>query len=548
MRELAVMDYLVICAYLIATVAIGLWFARRSKGSADYFLAGRSLIWPLIGLSLFATNISTEHFVGLAADGRRLGLVAGGWEWMASLCLIMLAAVFAPQYLRHKVFTIPEFFEKRYGVVMRMGLTVYFLAMIVLTKVSLALFSGTVVIHAFTGWSPQLIMWTIGILTAVYTLVGGLRAVIYTDFIQSIVLIGGSIILTVTGLSAVGGWSGLTATLESRQATDMLSMIKPASHELPFTGYLLGNFLIGGMFYWCMDQVNVQRVLGARNLHHATSGAIFGGFLKIIPVFIFVLPGVIAFALWGQPAAGENGTLDYNSTYADLLDNLLSPGVRGLVLAALLAALMSSLSSSFNSAATIVGRDIVARWKPGSSVRSQIISGQVALIAVMVCGIQASPLIERSETLWKYLQVVTGYLSVPFAVAGLLGIFTKRVNRAGALSGVVVGIVVGAFLLIDSENAAEAARRQIEPWFTNPILRHELLESFLHRHFVSAALTAITMVGVSLMSAPPPAEIRAGGFYLFRRAEPGAERLSAGHWIWIGVLFTTIVALWWIFR
>jgi len=533
--KLETLDFSIVAVYLIATISLGIYFARRKQTSPEgYFLAGRDLTWPFIGLSLFATNISTEHFVGLAASGHRLGLVAGGWEWMASLCLIMLACVFAPQYLRHKVFTIPEFFEKRYGPAMRMSLTVYFLAMIVLTKVSLALFSGKVVLEYFTGFSGDSILWTIGILTAAYTLIGGLRAVIYTDFVQSIILIGGSIILTWIGLDAVGGWDGLTEKLEAKDRLDMLSMVKGVDHELPFTGYLLGNFLIGGMFYWCMDQVNVQRVLGARNLHHATSGAIFAGFLKIIPVFIFVLPGIIGFILYNEQLTGEDGKVNYNGTYSMLLENLLSPGLRGVVLAALLAALMSSLSSSFNSVATLVGRDIVARWSSTDNTSTQIFSGRVALVAVMVLGIFATPLIESQETLWKYLQVVTGYLSVPFAVAGLLGIFSSRMNRQGALCGVAMGIIAGTVLLLDSE---------IYQWQVS-FLRHEYLGSFLHRHFLSAVLTAAAMITVSLLTPPPSEEIQQGSFSLVR----GWGELSDAHKGWIGVLFATICALWWIFR
>ena len=533
--KLETLDFSIVAVYLGATVALGIYFSRRKQASSEgYFLAGRDLTWPFIGLSLFATNISTEHFVGLAADGHRLGLVAGGWEWMASLCLIMLACVFAPQYLRHKVFTIPEFFEKRYGPAMRMSLTVYFLAMIVLTKVSLALFSGKLVLEYFSGFSGDSILWTIGILTAAYTLVGGLRAVIYTDFVQSIILIGGSVILTWIGLDAVGGWDGLTAKLAEKDRLDMLSMVKGVDHELPFSGYLLGNFLIGGMFYWCMDQVNVQRVLGARNLHHATSGAIFAGFLKIIPVFIFVLPGIIGFILYNERLTGEDGKVAYNGTYAMLLENLLSPGLRGVVLAALLAALMSSLSSSFNSVATLVGRDIVARWSSTDNPSTQILAGRIALVAVMVLGIFATPLIESQETLWKYLQVVTGYLSVPFAVAGLLGIFSSRMNRQGALCGVAMGILAGTVLLLDSE---------VYQWQVS-FLRHEYLGSFLHRHFLSAVLTAATVIIVSLLSAPPPKDIQEGSFSLLR----GWGELSFAHKAWIGVLFATICALWWIFR
>ncbi len=197
-------DYLIIAAYFVLTVSLGLYFARKWKGSEDFFLAGRSLTWPLIGLSLFATNISTEHFVGLAAGGNREGLVQGGYEWIASYCLLMLAGVFAPQYLKHRVFTIPEFFERRYGLETRLMLSVYFLAMIVLTQTSVALYSGARVLSDLTGWDFQTIMWGIGIITAIYTIAGGLAAVVYTDALQAIILIGGSVLLSGLALDKVG--------------------------------------------------------------------------------------------------------------------------------------------------------------------------------------------------------------------------------------------------------------------------------------------------------------------------------------------------------
>jgi SSS family solute:Na+ symporter len=539
---LETLDYSVIVIFLIATVAVGLWFARRSRGSAEFFLAGRNLTWPFIGLSLFATNISAEHFVGLAGDGHRLGLVAGGYEWIASYCLIMLAMVFAPQYVRHKVFTIPEFFEKRYGIETRMALTVYFLAMIILTKVSIAVFTGALVIEEFTGWDTWTIMWTIGVLTAIYTMLGGLRAVIYTDFIQSIVLIGGATLLTFLALDAVGGWSGLVHSLETQNKTGLLSMVKPSDDpDYPFTGYLLGNFLIGGMFYWCMDQVNVQRVLGAKNVHHATSGAIFAGFLKILPVFIMCLPGVIAVALFDDPTSEfylAEGNEEHNKTFPRLIQALLSPGVRGLVLAALLAALMSSLSSSFNSVATIAGRDLLARFRPDAPVRRQVLVGQIALVLVMVIGILATPLIKGSETIWKHLQVVTGYLSVPFATAGLLGVLSRRINRPGVLAGIGMGVVAGTLLFLDGRPEDLDER----------VLSHPIFASFLHRTFLSAVLTSLTMVVVSYLTAPPPQEVRDGSFYLFRRVEDPSQRLRPIHWIWIGTLFVIVTMLWVIFR
>lgn len=531
-------DYAIVAAYFVLTVSLGLFCARRWRGSEDFFLAGRSLTWPLIGLSLFATNISTEHFVGLAAGGHREGLVQGGYEWIASYCLLMLAAVFAPQYLKHKVFTIPEFFERRFGLEARVLLTCYFLAMIVLTKTSVALYSGTRVLADLTGWDFNAIIWSIGIVTALYTIAGGLAAVVYTDALQALILIGGAIVLTVLGLGEVGGWSGLTERLDKQGQMDLLSMVKGPESELPFSGFVLGNFLIGGMFYWCMDQVNVQRVLGAKNVREARLGAIFAGFLKIIPVFILVLPGVIAAAL-PLDIRGPDGAADYNRTYSALVQALLPTGLKGLVLAALLAALMSSISSMFNSASTLVARDLVARFRPSTRARAQIVIGQVALVMVMVGGILATPLIGRYKHLWDYLQEMSAYLSVPFAVVGLSGVFLRRVNRAGAVAAVLVGIVVSALLLADSH---------VEGGLFS-FLRHPYLSSFLHRSFLCAVVTFVALLVVSFSTRPPREEVLAGTFsFAWKRGEGESDRDLALAGAWMACLFLVVSSLWWVFR
>jgi solute:Na+ symporter, SSS family len=535
---LSPVDYVIILAYFALTVSLGLFFASRWRGSEDFFLAGRSLTWPLIGLSLFATNISTEHFVGLAAGGNREGLVQGGYEWIASYCLLMLAGVFAPQYLKHKVFTIPEFFEKRFGVEARVLLTFYFLAMIVLTKTSVALYSGTRVVADLTGWDFYVIIWTIGIVTALYTMAGGLAAVVYTDALQAIILIGGALLLTALGLHRVGGWSGLTAHLQSLGKTDLLSMVRGPGAELPFSGFLLGNFLIGGMFYWCMDQVNVQRVLGARDVREARLGAVFAGFLKIIPVFILVLPGVIAAAL-DLNIRDANNVPDYNRTYSVLVQTLLPAGLKGIVLAALLAALMSSISSMFNSASTLVARDFVARFRPNSSARTQIAIGQVALVLVMIGGILTTPLIGRYKHLWDYLQEMSAYLSVPFAVVGLSGIFLRRVNRAGAIAAVIVGIAASAVLLADSHVTGGLL----------PLLRHPYLTSFLHRSFLCALVTFAALLIASLTTAPPRPDVLAGTFaFSWSRGEGESDRDLRLAGFWMACLFLVVSALWWVFR
>jgi SSS family solute:Na+ symporter len=531
-------DYLIIAAYFVLTVSLGLRFARKWKGSEDFFLAGRSLTWPLIGLSLFATNISAEHFVGLAAGGNREGLVQGGYEWIASYCLLVLAGVFAPQYLKHKVFTIPEFFEKRYGIETRVMLSLYFLAMIVLTKTSVALYSGSRVLSDLTGWDFQAIMWGIGMITAVYTIAGGLAAVVYTDAIQAIILICGSVLLSWLALDKVGWWPGLTERLHTLGRTDLLSMVKAPASSLPFSGFLLGNFLIGGMFYWCMDQVNVQRVLGAKDVREARLGAVFAGFLKIVPVFILVLPGVVAAALQ-LDIRGPDGAADYNRTYSALVGSLLPSGLKGLVLAALLAALMSSISSMYNSASTLVARDLVARFRPQTSARAQIRIGQAALVLVMAGGILSTPLIGQYPHLWDYLQEVSAYLSAPFAVVGLSGVFLRRANRAGAMAAVVVGVTAGIVLLADSH-----AQGGLNPW-----LRHPLLSSFLHRTFLCALASFAALAIVSRLTAPPPAAVRTGAFafsWTGGAGETPRDLRTAG--AWMITLFLAVSALWWCFR
>jgi SSS family solute:Na+ symporter len=542
------LDIGIMAVFLVGSVGLGLWFAARWRGSEGFFLAGRELTWPLIGLSLFATNISAEHFVGLAAGGYSHGLVSGGWEWMASYCLLVLALVFAPQYLRQKVYTIPEFFERRYGVEARVGLALYFLAMIVLTKTAVALYAGSKVVHFFLAAdlpsiSLSSVIWTIGILTALYTCFGGLSAVIYTDFVQAIVLLVGAVVLTWAALDRVGGWDGLVLGLEARGASAKLSMVRgPTDPDLPFSGYILGNFLIGGMFYWCMDQVNVQRVLGARDTDQAQKGAIFAGFLKIAPVFVMVLPGLIASTL-------DLGIEEANDAYAVLVQNLLGSGMRGLVLAALFAAMMSSLSSAFNSAATIGGRDFVARFSPTASVKAQIRVGQIFLTVVALSGIWVaqSGIIDRYKNLWDYLQEVTGYLSAPFAAAGLLGVFSRRVNREGALVGIITSIAVGALLFVDAhpELFTDDVPAGSKLWFT-----HELLASMLHRVFLTAAVGGSAMWIVSLLTAPPPREVLDGEFWIFRRRSGaiGDAATSFATKFWAASLFVIVTALWWIFR
>jgi SSS family solute:Na+ symporter len=528
MGTLGFLDIFIIVCYLIVVVAIGLSVARKERTSENYFLAGRSLTWPVIGASLFASNIGTEHLVGLAGDAHRVGLVAGGFEWMACLCLIILAVVFVPQYLRTRIYTIPEFLERRFSLTARMYLSGYFTVMIVLTKVSIALYAGAIVMQQFFGWDRTAIMWGIGIFTALYTAIGGLSAVVYTDVLQTVILIFGAVLLTVIGVLRVGGWSELAASAPD----GFLSMVKPIDHpDYPITGFLFGNLFVG-IFYWCMDQAIVQRALGARDIDQGRKGAIFGGFLKILPVFLFVLPGVIAVVLFPD--------IEHDKAFPALVSELLPAGIKGLVLAGLLAALMSSLDSTLNASATLVTRDFFVRFaKSEPSQRAQIWLGRITIAVVIVAGILWVPVITKADTLWKYLQIVSAYMAVPMSAAVLTGILWRRGNNAGALSAMVLGIAVGVLMMVDSMWEGGLI----------PILQTPIMVSFLHRSLVAFLLSVAVMVIVSLLTTAPPKSRVEGVCFEWSGFAPAVKvPVFRDYRLWIGLLIISVVSCWIIFR
>ncbi len=509
---------------IVLSLALVVWAVLRAAGKkqtdAEYFLAGRDLRWPFIGMSLLASNISAEHVVGMAGDGYRVGMVTGGYEWMAAWCLIILASLFAPLYLRSKIYTIPEFLERRFGWGLRAFLSANLLVMNVLTKNAIDLWAGSLLFVLLFGWNQLVVMIGLSIFTAIYTMKGGLRAVVYADMVQGSWLIVSSIVLTIAGLIAVGGWGGLTARVDPA----LLHMAKPLNSELPITGFLIGN-LFGGMFYWCMDQTNVQRVLGARSVDQGQKGAIFAGFLKLLIPFILVLPGVIAHALYPNLPKAD-------MAYPRLVSDLLPVGLRGLVLAGLIAILMSSMSACYNASATLVVRDFFMRWKPGLSDREQVAIGRKITMLMAVLGVLAAPLVGLSVTIWSYLQMLSAYLGVPLGAVIFVGLLWKRGNTAGAIAGGVAGFSFGVFLFLD----------QTLGW---AVVSHPYLVSFLHRSILVWFFAAITMVAVSLMTAPPPSYKIEG--HVFASA---SEQTLGGtdYRIWAGVLFAATLILWWTFR
>ncbi len=528
MAPLHSIDLVTIVAYLLVTLAIGLSFARRKETSEDYFLAGRKLTWPVLGASLFSTNISAEHLVGLAGEAHRVGLAVGGFEWMACFCLLTLGFVFVPRYLNNRVYTIPEFLERRFSLTARMVLSSYFLVMIVLTKISIALWAGGLVVHTLFGWDMQTVMWSIGLFTALYTAAGGLSAVVYTDAFQTVIFLAGSAFLTVAALGETGGWAGMAG----RVPEGFLHMVKPVTDpDYPITGFLLGNYF-AGMFYWCMDQVIVQRVLGARDVEQATKGAIFAGFLKILPVFIFVLPGVISAALYPN--------IPHDSAYPTLVSQLVPAGLRGLILAGLLAALMSSLSSISNSAATLVTHDFVVRFsKAPPSQAAQVWIGRATTALVIGAGIAWAPVIGQAETLWKYLQVVSAYMGLPMAAALLTGILWKRATNAGALSAMGFGVFLGTIMLADSIFAGGGLI---------PLLQAPILTSFLHRSFLGFVLSIGVMVLVSLFTREPEKEQTDGVCFEWSIAAPRQVRAFGDARVWGLALAIVVVACWVVLR
>src|SRR5438876_5544805 len=434
--NLAGIDIAIIVAYFLLIFCIGFYFARRGRTSTDYFLASRNVGWFAIGASLFVSNISTEHFIGLSGSGASTGLAVGHFEWWACLILLILGWVFVPFYLRSNVFTMPEFLERRFSRSCAVYLASISIIAYIFTKISVKLYAASVVLERVAGWPLWKTAIVLVIATGVYTIAGGLAAVIYTDMVQTMILITGAVILTIIGLHRVGGFEALRAAVPP----DYFHMIKPATDSaFPWTGIFFGAPILG-IWYWCTDQVIVQRVLSARDEGHAKAGAIFAGFLKILPVFMLVLPGIIAYALFPDQVKEKP---DY--AYPTLVLNLLPTGLVGLVMAALLAAVMGAMSSVFNSASTLVTLDFYKKIRPEASERQLVNFGRIATGGMVLLGLLWVPFIHwLSAELYIYLQSVQAYISPPIAACFVFGILWPRLNGQGAISSLLVGFVLGA--------------------------------------------------------------------------------------------------------
>lgn len=456
---LATIDWVLIGVYFLLLTGIVWWSSRKQHTSEDYFLAGRNIAWFAVGASLFASNIGSEHIVGLAGGGAINGMAQAHWELHAWI-MIMLGWIFVPFYYRAKVFTMPEFLEKRFNSATRWILSIVSLIAYVFTKVSVTVYAGALVFRTLLPdafGTPDDAFWvgafTTVILTGIYTVFGGLRAVVYTEVMQTGLLLVGSILITYFGLQELGGWGELKAILA--QNKEQFALWRPNSDPVfPWLGVMIASPIVG-IWYWCTDQYIVQRTLAARSLRDARRGAIFGGFLKVWPVLIFLVPGMIGYALQSKGllviSHGRDGKMMGDMVFPTMVANLLPVGLRGLVVGGLLSALMSSLAALFNSCATLFTVDIYEKLKPGKSESHLVNVGRVATTVVVILGLLWIPIMkqmaEGNSGLYNYLQNVQGFLAPPITAVFLLGLFNKRINANGAFWGMVIGFVLGMFKL-----------------------------------------------------------------------------------------------------
>jgi len=478
-------DWLIVIAYFALLAGMTLWLVKRNKDTADdYFLASRNLGWLIVGASIFASNIGSEHLVGLAGSGATSGVAMAHYE-LHAWCLLVLGWLFVPFYARSRVFTMPEFLERRFSPAARWMLSIISLVAYVITKIAVGIFAGGVV---FGTLLPEMQL-TIGgivfnafwigsvavvVLTGLYTVVGGMRAVAYTEAVQTFILVLGSVLLTYFGLQKLGGWGELRAALDP----DMFNLWKPLipagvegtwapvkeagrmawyfNGNYPWLGMLICAPIIG-LWYWCTDQYIVQRALGAPNEREARRGTIFAAYLKLLPVFIFIIPGMIALALAKTGRAeglatmlGPDGAVARGvaqGAFPLMVREILPAGVRGLVVAGLLAALMSSLAGVFNACSTLFTMDLYQKFRPKATQHQLVWIGRVATTVMVLVGLLWIPVIQGAKGLYDYLQGVQGYLAPPIFTVFFLGVFMKRLNAKGCLSALVVGFLLGAFRL-----------------------------------------------------------------------------------------------------
>ena len=598
--SLTPLDWSIVAGYFILLFGLAWWVILRTRNTAkDYFLAGNSLSWFIVGASIFASNIGSEHLVGLAGSGCTDGVTLAHFE-LHAWCLLVLGWLFIPFYMRSKVFTMPEFLERRFSANARWVLSIISLAAYIVTKVAVGIFAGGIV---FKVLLPEITIFGLDsfwigsilviVLTGIYTILGGMRAVAYTEAFQTIILIGGSILVTVFGLSALGkydggngslrdGWKNLRAVCCSKEeGRDMLNLWKPLLPEgvegtwrpvferdesgkivrqawyfhdrsqtqhFPWAAMLFCAPFIG-IWYWCTDQYIVQRAISARSEKDARRGTIFAAFLKLLPVFIFIIPGIICFALSCHGAKGlelltaKNAqdisvpiTSECQGAFPLMVREVLPSGVRGIVVAGLLSALMSSLAGVFNASATLFTMDFYQKFRKNISERRLVWVGRLATFVMIVIGLLWIPVIQGKSGLYAYLQSVQGYFSPPILTVFLLGVFWKRMNSKGAMAALILGFIL-AILRLNVDTMATLGMEFQEGsflWLVNSVY-------FQYYSVVILAVCVISMITVSLMTKAPDYEKLKGLTFGTTSSEERAESRSS--WSWGDVLASVLIIL-----
>jgi len=574
------LDWIIVALYFLALLGVAWWVILKGKDTADdYFLAGRNLGWFIIGASIFSSNIGSEHLVGLAGSGCTDGVAMAHYE-LHAWCLLVLGWVMVPFYMRSKVFTMPEFLERRFSPTARWVLSIISLVAYVLTKIAVGIFAGGIVFGTLLpemqldlGFTVLNSFWigsiAVIVLTGAYTVLGGLRAVAYTEAMQTIILVLGSILVTVFGLIELGGWGSLREICGS----EMFNLWKPLVPEgmegtwapvresgriawyfngnYPWLGMLFCAPIIG-LWYWCTDQYIVQRALGAPNEREARRGSIFASFLKLLPVFIFIIPGMICFALAtsGKVSAfehviGPNGEAVREQSQAAfplMVKHVLPPGIRGIVVAGLLSALMSSLAGVFNASSTLFTMDLYQKFRPNASQHELVVMGRTATAAMVLVGLAWIPVIQGAKGLYDYLQSVQGYLAPPIFVVFFFGVFNRRLNAKGCLAALVVGFLLGAFrLAVDTPVALQLGGiKEYEAgsllWVVNNIY-------FQYYSLLVFIVSAVVMIVVSYMTAPPMAEKIVGLTYATITEEHRQESRASWNWKDVAASLLVLVAI-----
>ena len=556
METIGGIDFTVIGLYFILIFAIAAYVTKKERASSSaqgYFLGGRDLGWFAIGASLFASNIGSEHLIGLSGSGARGAFPEAQFEILASLILLLLGWIFVPFYLKSGVFTMPEFLERRYNKGARVYLSVVSIISYVLTKISFTIFAGALVFEVLLGipfWTGALI--TV-LATGIYTALGGLKAVIYTDMVQAVIFIIGGILATYFGLQAIGGWSNVTLAIQENAPDADTFMSLWRNKEYPWTGVLLGAPILG-IWYWCTDQYIVQRVLSAKDISTARKGTIFGSLLKLLPLFIFIFPGIIAYALSvttypdlftvTNPITGEVRTTT-DAALPALILRVLPVGVRGLVVAGFLAALMSSLSSVFNSTSTLFTFDFYKRWRPNATEKQLVLVGRLATVVLVIVGLAWIPFMRQLTEgggIYRYLQSVQAYVSPPIAAAFLLGIFYKKINSKGALAALWTGFVLGMARLV-LEYLTQESGLALNP---DGMIYALVTMNFLHYAIFLFVVSISVMVAVSLANAKTAPPVEEALVYQYnsgtKEKSPAIERFLSI------MIIAVVLFLWWYFR